>query len=317
MLFPVLSGLCSTYLALTFMPQGICRLCQVNAELQLSHIIPAFVYRWLRESSGSGYLRSSKTPNRRVQDGPQEYWLCANCEALFNRSETAFANQLFHPYLAASGQRFRYGEWLLKFCTSLSWRVLQYHLSSKNHEAFESWALEAIKQAEAAWRAYLLGQTQHPGSYRQHIVPFDQVGSFTGNLPSNINRYLMRAIQIDFCQGGKTLFVYSKIGRFAILGFIAQPEPSHWAGSRVNANAGTLEPRTYTFPHSFRAYLTEQAGTVNDAMASMSSRQRQRVDETLLANLDRIRGSDFFTAMQADVDLFGQNAFTPHSQDLE
>ncbi len=49
--------------------QGKCRLCGKNADLQESHIIPSFVYRWLKDSSGTGYLRFGPEPNKRVQDG--------------------------------------------------------------------------------------------------------------------------------------------------------------------------------------------------------------------------------------------------------
>jgi hypothetical protein len=50
-------------------PKGRCRLCGVESELQLSHVLPAFEIRWLRESSGSGHIRTAMSPNLRVQDG--------------------------------------------------------------------------------------------------------------------------------------------------------------------------------------------------------------------------------------------------------
>src|SRR4051794_40464467 len=42
-----------------------CRLCGRTAELQESHIIPKFVIRQLKNSSGGGMLRSGKDPNLR------------------------------------------------------------------------------------------------------------------------------------------------------------------------------------------------------------------------------------------------------------
>jgi len=59
------------------MPRGQCRLCQADADLQLSHILPAFVFRWLRESAGGNPIRNTSTPNLRVQDGLKRYWLCS------------------------------------------------------------------------------------------------------------------------------------------------------------------------------------------------------------------------------------------------
>jgi hypothetical protein len=191
----------------------------------------------------------------------------------------------------------------------VSWRTLQYYLSRNNGEGFEPWAVDAIERAEAAWRIFLLGQVSHPGVFRQHLIPFDQIESFSGNLPPNINRYLMRAVHIDLCHGGKTIFTYSKLGRFMILGFISEPNPNHWVGSKVNANQGTIEPKQYVFPVQFRDYLADKANSVSNAMTSISDRQRQKIDQAFRSNVDRFVGSDFFKAMDADVKMFGSSAF--------
>jgi hypothetical protein len=65
-----------------------CRLCLKQSELENSHIIPSFLYRWLKETSGTGFLRFGRNPNRRVQDGLKEYWLCPTCEDLLGKWET-------------------------------------------------------------------------------------------------------------------------------------------------------------------------------------------------------------------------------------
>lgn len=292
------------------MSHGICRLCAANTKLRLSHIVPAFVYRWLKESSGNGHIRSTSEPNRRIQDGPQEHWLCTECEDRFNRVETSFATQVFHPYLAASGGRFRYGSWLLPFCTSVSWRVLMYLLEKGAAKEMSASAQDRIVKAEAAWREFLLGKTPHPGVYRQHLLPLDQIESATGGMPSNVNRYLMRAIDLDLCHGGETVFVYSKLGRFIILGFVHEPNPGQWVGAKVNANEGVVEPRSYSLPKAFGEYLMEKAGRVPEAMSSISGRQQAKIEDAFRSNIDRIAGSDFFKAMQADVEMFGEAAFT-------
>ena len=295
------------------MPQGTCRLCKREAELQLSHIVPAFVYRWLRESSGNGFLRTTATPNLRVQDGPQEHWLCADCEARFGRDEASFATQLFHPYLAASGNRFLYGPWLLRFCASVSWRNLQLQLEHKTDQDFTENQRNWIQEAESTWRQYLLEEIDHPGRFRQFLLPLDRIESAREDLPPNINRYLMRAIDIDMCHGGETIFTYSKLGRFVILGFINEPNPNHWVGGRVNANEGSVEPRHYVMPAQFGTYIMGKAEIVRQSMQGVSDRQRAKIDKAFHANADNIVGSDFFEAMQADVEMFGPEAFTPRN----
>src|SRR6266702_5055755 len=104
---------------------GICRLCGKQAELQFSHVIPAFFFRWQRDTSGSGFLRMGTEPNKRVQDGIKRHWLCLDCEGRLSRLEMLFATRIFHPYSSGISARFRYGPWLLKFGISVTWRILR------------------------------------------------------------------------------------------------------------------------------------------------------------------------------------------------
>lgn len=291
------------------MPVADCHLCGTTSELQNSHVVPAFVYRWLRETSGNGHIRSSRNPNLRVQDGPKERWLCLNCEANFNHSETAFANQIFHPYLQESGHRLRYEGWLLHFCVSLSWRTLHYHTQSGTTNEFAPHLTSSIELAELTWRDYLLGRLPHPGEFRQHLVPMDRIESASARLSPNINRYLMRAVQIDLCHGGDTLFTFTKLGRFIVLGFINEPNPSNWTGSRVNANQGRVEPRNFTMPAAFMGYLNDKADSLAGVTGSISERQQEKINNAFISNLDRMVGSDFFASMSADVEMFGAMAF--------
>lgn len=46
----------------------VCALCHQNSELELSHIIPKFAIRYLKETS-IGQLRSTDNPNSTIQDG--------------------------------------------------------------------------------------------------------------------------------------------------------------------------------------------------------------------------------------------------------
>ena len=296
------------------MPRGPCRLCKADSELQLSHILPAFAYRWLRESSGHGHIRASDEPNKRVQDGLKRYWLCSACEELFSRSETAFAGHLFHPYLAASGGIFPYSHWLLHFCASVSWRVLRFYLDEGHLTKWEPEALAHVSEAETVWREYLLGLHQHPGSFQQHLLPLDQIASASRELAPNINRYLMRAIHMDICRGSRSIFTYSKLGRFIILGFIHEPNPGHWRGTKVHATHGFIEPRKYVVPRALGEYLNEKARKMRDALASVSDRQHEKIDAAFRANVDRFVGSDAFAAMQADVEMFGYDAFSKREE---
>src|ERR1700733_10651325 len=104
--------------------EGICRLCHIRAELQGSHIIPAFVFRWRKDTAPTPYMRASDNPNRRVQDGPTEFWMCSNCEQKLGDWERKFSCTVFRSLTENGTCRVQYGDWLLKFCVSISWRIL-------------------------------------------------------------------------------------------------------------------------------------------------------------------------------------------------
>ena len=63
-------------------------------------------------------------------------------------------------------------------------------------------------------------------------------------------------------------------------------------------------------PSAFAEYLNEKARKIREALAKMSDRQSDKVDAAFRANIDRFAGSDAFIAMQADVEMFGDEAFT-------
>lgn len=291
------------------MPTGNCRLCGREADLQLSHVLPAFAYRWLRDSSGGGHIRASNVPNKRVQDGLKFYWLCTDCEECFSRSETAFAGNLFHPYLKAPGSIFPYSAWLIHFCTSVSWRVLRFYRDEGHLKAWEPEALARVDIAESVWRELLFRKRPHPGRHQQHLLPMDRIADTTDDLAPNINRYLMRAIDLDICRGTQSIFTYAKLGRLIILGFVHEPNLNHWKGTKVHATEGYIEPRRFAAPSALSSYLNGRARKMQSALASMSDKQQDNVNDAIGKNIDKYVGSDAHVAIQADVEMFGSDAF--------
>ncbi len=291
-----------------------CKLCGQMRAPQLSHVIPAFVFRWQRESSGSGYVRSSQQPNLRSQDGLKFYWLCQECEQRFSDWEREFANRIFYPYLERSGEVLPYGEWMLRFATSVSWRVLTYALDSEGQSIWPDELAVKARDAEAAWRSFLLGHAAHPGDFRQLILPMDEIAGFDADTPANINRYLMRTIELDVPRSDRWAYTFVKMGRFIVLGQLSDDDSSKWRAARISAREGTIEPRRFTLPLAFWNYLRGRARKTRDTLESMSPKQHEKVDDAFRQNLSRYADSDAFRAMKADVDAFGADAFSRASR---
>lgn len=286
-----------------------CALCGTHGALKVSHIVPAFVFRWLRETSSTGHIRAGDAPARRVQDGLKKSWLCGPCEALFSGLERRFCNELFNPWSAGDVRRVDYGDWLIRFCTSVSWRILRHGMDAQPMDHLSEDQQAAARGAEETWRRFLLRELPHPGRYEQHIIPF--LGPLGGgpqhDLPDNINRYLMRGTGIDVVAMGSGAFTYAKMGRFAVFGMIA-PTPDKWEGTKVNLGAGRLPCLRVVLPGLLREYLKGQALKLRAADRAIPVHQRARIEEELRQNLSRFHSSDQYTVMMHDADAFGIEA---------
>lgn len=273
----------------------------------MSHILPALAFRDLRNQSSTGHIRRTDNPNRRVQDGVKVRLLCGECEQSFSAWERRFNNEVIIPW--NDGREItRYSDWLLKFCVSLSWRVLQ-HVKGLNPKTKYTAEQEMLFQrAEASWRDFLLGNRPHPGEFEQHFVAWDVTERTTiPNLPTNFNRFMLGAVAMDIVGSDRSTYVWSKIGRFQIFGTV-QKGPNKWEGTKVHVRSGVLKPGDVVLPKGLIDLYVEKANTSRSALASLSKDQLQKIDATVMADIERFASSRTFRAMSADAALFGERA---------
>jgi len=286
--------------------KGICHLCNTDRELRESHIIPSFIFKWLKETSGTGFIRFGQIPNLRTQDGYKLHWFCDDCESLKNTWETEFANNIFYPMTKGGSLYYSYGPWLLKFAVSVSWRVLNYFVEELDLSHYPIILREKANNALSHWRDFLLEKTPHPSVFEQHMLPFDQVESFNyPGMPTNINRYILRTVDIDAVHSGdKSAFVYSKMGRIVLIGFIEMPNPRQWKGTKLHVKKGVLGSKYYTLPAGFGDYFINKAKRLAKLEKSMSAKQQRKIEESYSKDLDRAARSETIKAMDQDVKLF-------------
>lgn len=63
-------------------------------------------------------------------------------------------------------------------------------------------------------------------------------------------------------------------------------------------------------PHALWDYMNNNARQSADALRSVSEKQHAKIDEGSRTSIDSFAGSDALRAMQADVEVFGDAAFT-------
>ena len=287
-----------------------CKLCLRDVPLRGSHIIPAFVFRWLRESSPTGHMRTSQTPNKRVQDGPTVPMLCDDCEGHFAAWEKEFAERVFMPLHQGAPEPFVYDEWGLKFAISISWRSLMWPQDGRwNHLSTEQQS--AAGRAAEMWRQFLLGEPSHPGDYEQRWLPLDVMESHSApDISPFMNRYMTRVVVADIIRGTRTVMTYSKLCRVLVLGFIDVPERRKWVGGKVHVKGGSFGgPIRYEVPEGFFDYMNSSANAAGAALGRMSDKQSDKLTAHMLKDPESVAKSEVFRAMRKDVELSGNKAF--------
>lgn len=287
-----------------------CALCARSGELQVSHIIPGFVFDWLRETSATGHFRFSQSPNLRVQDGLKLRMLCWNCEQLFSTWESQFAEKCFVPINGNRTRKINYGPWMLKFATSVSWRVLSFLATSGGLTGFPDHILTKANDALQEWARFLLGHQSNLGSHEQHMFVVDVVASTShDNPPPNISRYLSRTIDLDVAHDQNSVFSYAKMGRFVLFGFVGMKHPRRWKGTRLHLLQGWLGQRNIELPSEIGDYISARARFAAENSSQISERQRTKIRSSYERDLHRAAQSETLRAMHHDVAMFGTDAF--------
>lgn len=288
---------------------GVCRLCRAEGELCLTHVVPKFVFSWLRKS-GSGRIRAGWSPNRRIQDGAKARILCSPCELLFSEWERKFAERVFGPVHAGEiGKRdIGYGPWALKFVVSVAWRVLTYHIEYGTLGDFP----QPIRAARILnrWRQFLCGEAKSPGAQIHHLLPFDIAeGHSIPEISPFFNRYVVSTIDTDVIHSRKSAFVYSKLGQLLVFSAIEDGNADQWKHTQLSEATGIIRPEHYKMPLSIFQYLNDKANRAATIHARMSPGQRAKVHNAMMANADALMRTRAGEALAADVRFFGSDAF--------
>jgi len=119
---------------------GRCAFCgDEDVSILESHIIPKFVFKWIKDTSPTPYFRRSDNVNRREQDGLKEYLLCEICEQNFSALESDFSENFFKKIANYQKQSSEVlvSESMRLFVLSIFWRGFITSLHRSNDRTIE------------------------------------------------------------------------------------------------------------------------------------------------------------------------------------
>lgn len=260
---------------------GQCALCRQNGkELQLSHIVPHLVGRYLMKTS-PGAIRRTDMPNKTVQDIEKHYLLCHDCEELFSANETWFANNIFLPYEENKKIAFEYDEKLTKFIVSLSWRSLYMDLMEYvQNPDFPQEMLSIFLDAEQIMRDFLLGKRDNIGTIENHIFFLDRVkqNEDTRKIPS-ISTILHRTISSYGIYNGGSAFTLSKMMGILVVTFYSMDEREQWTNTKIEVNGGTIAAENQCMRSVIGQEIYRWSKQAEDMCNAMSEAQKQKITD--------------------------------------
>ncbi len=277
-----------------------CALCLENRPSCDSHIVPAFVGRYLKDTSATGYLRAAEKSNLRVQDLPTKTLLCSQCELRFSQWEDRFSRDGFRKIHSEGYEGFEYDVSLMQFAVSLSWRVLCTDRDELLQEV-PDWGPK-IDETLEKWRKYLLGEYRDPGN-EHHL--FAMPGT-TFTLPAGAHpktsQYLLRCVDATELIGKRTLAVYVKLVRAIFYSPIVPASPSGLHKTRIYAGPGRmLTPQRFKVS-VFGGFLQSR---VEDAFRDeLSEQQLERIRDAVRKNPRRALESESFRLNHEAYDLW-------------
>lgn len=219
-----------------------CALCDEPKELQLSHIVPKFIGRHLKETS-IGNVRSGES-GRIVQDLEKHYMLCHNCEERFSVCEKWFANNVFYPWQKDNKDTFNYDNKLFYFLTSLSWRSLYLDiLDFVENNVCSVDDLEILIKAEKIMKSFLLDKRTNIENIEHHIFFFERIQSISGQemfsyYPHATIHRSVTSYTVSYKNG--TIFTISNLMGIIVITFYSKNCDEAWTNTQIYNDTGTL-----------------------------------------------------------------------------
>jgi hypothetical protein len=239
--------------------------------------------------------------------------LCDGCEQTISGYEKPFAENVFVPlHLLHRNEAspFRYDDWGLKFCVSVLWRLVA-EIGDGGLSHLTEQQRDAARTAERTWREFLVGSRSTPGQFEVHVLPLDEIESHTyPELSPFINRYFLRAVDSGVVANSSMAFVFAKLCRVLVIGFVQSKSLHKWQGTRLRVRRGTIGgPVKYVIEKNVFNYFNNRATQAASVLAGLSARQKSKVEIAVRENLDTIAASEILRGMTADIRLAGQSAF--------
>jgi hypothetical protein len=274
---------------------SLCKLCKKNDQLKISHVLPRFLGKYLKETSATGFLTAVDVNGKpsRSQDLYKRYLLCDQCESVLNEAETFFADKIFYPFKKNELQAIPEDDRLGKFAISVSLRAL-WIMQFVEHPLADRWK-DQLQGLETEWRNYLLKTpTFAKGNHSHHILLCNEAILAVGlkNSPNLIHSVLRTSAYYLFEKFEKA-YVLANLAGVQVISMISPPELPVSRGTEVypNQTFGVVTPPGIGWGGYFQNLL-ELARKCEEARSRLSVPQNEIIERAMNKDLERATMSE-------------------------
>ena len=288
--------------------RGECALCREKKELQLSHIIPKFVGRYLKQTS-IGNIRSQENPDKPVQDIEKHYLLCHDCEERFSAAERYFANTVFYPYHKDNQEKIDYNEQLYYFITSLSWRSLYLDIVNfvKDGDVRID-VLEKMIESEKIMREFLLKRRSDIGNIENHIFFFERIQEV--NAPADSIYHtgkphvtIHRSLASYSGYYDNTIYTISNLMGIIIVTLYEKDADEEWNGTEIFNKDSSVVAKNQVMKSRVCAEIEFWMKQSQESYEKMSESNKQKIADKMKKLGEDIKKYDIFQDFMDDYDL--------------
>lgn len=273
------------------MKQGTCHLCDKNRNLAESHIIPKFVFRWMKNTGGK-YFRSPLNPNRRMQDGEKSYLLCFACEQKFSKYEKWFADNIFFQHLNNYQRFLEYDENLGNFIISILWRRLLINkIDGENY----------YEDVFSDWKSYL--DKNEPLSFDNiHLLFLGDKWGDNAQPNEFVHRYFNRTADTNIAVIDGEAIVFAKFARFLVFAKL-NGETKDFRGTKVLFKKSRFPFVQYIDNGKFSLFFLDRAEKVYQlALSRISLKEQEKIVSEINKRPQEFWESDLGKSVSSDLD---------------
>lgn len=273
---------------------GQCKLCDEEKQLCESHIVPKFIYRWVKSTSPTSFMRKLSNPNIRIQDGHKYHLLCKDCEDKFSKYEKIFAENHFHPSINEVRTNIDYKEEIFYFVCSILWRFIIVNIDRYKDSPY----LENLNSCQSQLKEFLT-TFKYPYDFDRFYAMF--IG-YVYDAPEHlkgINQFATRTIDCQIIYDEECCFFYLHFPYFIFIGDIYGLKESDFDNSKIHPSGGNFN--TYlmkSLSQPVGSFIENRIIKI-DAM-ELSEKQRNIVEADFIKNIDKINEKKGFEPLIMD-----------------